>query len=113
MTLGIKECEKKYDSTDGQLQEKEGPPIARKILEKLRIQKETINEVCQIISCHHSPGEIDSLNFRILWDSDWLVNLKDECVLDDKGKLERTINKVFFTKVGKKLAQKIYLKKND
>ena len=82
--IGIKECEMKYNSTNGQLQEKEGPPIAREILESLKIREEIIDEVCRIIASHHSPGEVNTLNFKILWDADWLVNLKDEYDIRNK-----------------------------
>lgn len=107
--IGIKECEKKYRSSSGQLQEKEGPPIAREILHRLKIKKDVIEEVCKIIASHHSPGEVDSINFKILWDADWLVNLKDEVALKDKEKLKNTIDKVFLTRTGKEIAEKIYL----
>ncbi|OGX17039.1 MAG: hypothetical protein A3K83_06225 [Omnitrophica WOR_2 bacterium RBG_13_44_8b] len=107
--IGIKECERKYNSTNGQLQEKEGPPIARKILEDLKIRGEIIDEVCRIIASHHSPGEIDTLNFKILWDADWLVNLKDEYDTRDKKELERIVEKVFMTKSGKVKAREVYL----
>ena len=36
--IGIKVCEKKYNSTEGKLQEKEGPAVAREILENLIIK---------------------------------------------------------------------------
>lgn len=107
--IGIKECERKYNSTDGQLQEKEGPPIARKILQKLGIKQEVIDEVCKIIASHHSPGEVNTMNFKIVCDADWLVNLEDEFDLKDKKKLEKTIDKVFLTATGKQLAKEKYL----
>lgn len=107
--IGIKQCELKYNSTDGQLQEKEGPPIAGRILEKLRIKQEIIDDVCKIIASHHSPGEIDTLNFRILWDADCLVNLEDEFDLKNKEKLKEIIDKIFSTPAGKQLAEEIYL----
>lgn len=72
--IGIKECEHKYNSTNGQLQEKEGPPIARTILKKLNIDEKIINEVCKIIASHHSPGEINTLNFNIVFEADTAVN---------------------------------------
>jgi HD superfamily phosphodiesterase len=107
--IGIKECEKKYNSTDGQLQEKEGPPIAKEILEKVGIKQEIIDEVCKIIASHHSPGEIDTLNFKILWDSDWLVNIEDEFDLNNKEKLKRIIDKNFLTSAGKQIGKEKYL----
>ena len=110
--IGIKVCKKKYNSTGGQLQEKEGPPIARKILELLKVDSKIINEVCDIIASHHSPGEINTLNFKIIWDADWLVNLEDEYNIKNKEKLEKVINKIFLTKTGKNLGKLVYLNKS-
>ncbi|MFN3551361.1 MAG: HD domain-containing protein [Endomicrobiia bacterium] len=107
--IGIKECERKYNSTDGQLQEKEGPPIAREILQKIGIKQEIIDEVCKIIASHHSPGEIDTINFKILWDADLLVNIEDEFDLNDKEKLSKIIEKNFLTSTGKEIAKEKYL----
>lgn len=108
--IGIKECEKKYGSAAGHLQEKEGPPIAIKILCDLNVSKKVISEVSQIIASHHSPGEVDTLNFKILWDADWLVNLKDEYDIKDRKKLKDVIEKIFLTKTGKSKAEEIYIK---
>ncbi|MDP3791695.1 MAG: HD domain-containing protein [Candidatus Omnitrophota bacterium] len=108
--IGIKECEKKYNSTAGHLQEKEGPPIATGILHDLNVDEEIISEVCQIIASHHSPGEIDTANFRILWDADWLVNLRDEYDINDREKLKDVIKKVFLTATGRSRAEEIYIK---
>jgi HD superfamily phosphodiesterase len=106
---GIPEAEKKYGSSAGPYQEQEGPPVARGIMEKLGIAEGTINEVCNIIGNHHSPGKVDTLNFKILYDADWLVNLSDEYDCQDKEKLSRIISRVFLTDSGKKMARNIYL----
>src|SRR3989338_8158395 len=107
--VGIKVAEEKYGSSAGHYQEKEGPEIAKKILQKLSFKKEDIEEICSIIAHHHSPGKIDTQNFKVLYDADWLVNLKDEAHAKDKAKLKAIIHKVFLTETGKKLAEKIYL----
>lgn len=107
--VGIKVAEEKYGSSAGCHQEKEGPEIARKILLKMALKKEDIDEVCSIIAYHHSPGKINTHNFKILYDADWLVNLKDEVDTKDKTKLKAIIYKVFLTQTGKALAEKIYL----
>ncbi len=108
--IGIRECERKYNSVNGQLQEKEGPPIARNILEDLHADKRAIAEICRIIASHHSPGEIDTLNFKIIWDADRLVNLTDEYNINNKKKLKAIIEKTFLTGTGKMIAKGIYLK---
>ena len=107
--IGIHEAEKKYGSAAGSHQEKEGPPIARNILKKLGIDESIIEEICSIVGNHHSPEKIDTLNFKILYDADWLVNLPDEYNCKNKEKLSRIIEKIFLTDTGKKLAEKIYL----
>ncbi len=76
--IGIHEAERKYNSTAGNYQELEGPPIARNILEKIGADREMIDEVCDLIAHHHSPGHIQTLNFQILWEADSLVNLEEE-----------------------------------
>jgi HD superfamily phosphodiesterase len=107
--IGIHEAEKKYGSTSGKYQEIEGPPIARKILNRRALSVEQIDEICQIIAHHHSPGKINTRNFKILYDADWLVNLRDEYDIQDKNKLTNIIARVFLTDSGKALAREIYL----
>ena len=107
--IGIPNCKKKYKSIEGQLQEIEGPPVAREILESLNINEEIIKEVCEIVGCHHSPGEIETMNFKIMWDADCLVNLPDFYDIKDKTKLAEIINKTFMTKSGIEKAKEIYL----
>ena len=107
--IGIAVAEKKYGSASGHYQEKEGPPLARKILEVLGYDSGMIEEICGIVGNHHSPGKVNSMNFKILYDADWLVNLPDE-TKGDKKKLERMIDRVFLTQTGKELAREIYLR---
>lgn len=107
--VGIKIAEQKYGSSAGHYQEKEGPDEAKRILLKLAFKKEDIEEICLIIANHHSPGRVNTQNFKVLYDADWLVNLKDEVDTDDREKLKEIIEKVFLTPSGKELAKKIYL----
>lgn len=107
--IGIKEAEKKYGSSAGKYQEKEGPALAREFLLKMEIKKEDIDQICEIVAHHHSPGKIDTQNFKILYDADGIVNLKEEVGLKDKVRLKETINKVFLTRTGKEIAKEVYL----
>ncbi|MEW6141802.1 MAG: HD domain-containing protein [Chloroflexota bacterium] len=110
--IGIHEAERKYNSTAGKYQEIEGPPIARSILNRLGFQPEQIDEICNIIAHHHSPGIINTQNFKILYDADWLVNLRDEYDIKDRQKLTNIIDRVFLTDTGKSMARAIYLGKH-
>ena len=107
--VGIKVAEEKYGSAAGHYQEKEGPEIARSLLLKTGLDKKKIDEICHIIGHHHSPGKINTHNFMVLYDADWLVNLKDEVGIADKDKLKQLISKTFLTSTGKLMAEKFYL----
>lgn len=107
--IGIHQAEAKYHSTAGRYQEVEGPPIARPILARIGFTPEEITEICDIIAHHHSPGVITSHNFGVLYDADWLVNLKDEYDIRNTAKLARIIDRVFLTESGKNLARAEYL----
>jgi HD superfamily phosphodiesterase len=107
--IGIHEAEKKYASTAGNYQEKEGPPIAREILQRLNVQKEMVDEICDVVGHHHSPKDEETLNFQILYEADWLVNIEEEGISKDREKVEKVIGKVFKTTTGRKLAEELYL----
>ena len=111
--IGIHQAQKKYGSTAGKYQEKEGPSIARRLLTRLGFEKNQIEEICAIIAHHHSPGKINTQNFRLLYDADRLVNLRNEHDIRDRDKLGNIIEKVFLTSSGKALAREIYLHDNN
>jgi hypothetical protein len=111
--IGIHQAEKKYGSTAGKFQEIEGPPIAEPILKDSGFPSEKIEHVCKIIANHHTARDINTVNtleFRVIWDADWLVNIPDECGKMSKDKLQKFVEKIFRTNWGKKLAQEIHLR---
>lgn len=111
--VGIKPAEEKHGSAAGKYQEIEGgPPVAKKILSRTGLKKTIIEEICILIGNHHSPGEIDTSNFKLLYDADWLVNLPAEYNLENETpkKIKQIIEKLYLTKSGKELARKNFLK---
>ncbi len=110
--IGIHEAERRHGSSAGHYQELEGPPLARSILKTLGADEALIEEVCQIIAHHHRPGIVDTLNFRVLYDADMLVNLAENVNGKDKDNLARVIEQTFLTDSGKELA-KLFLTKGD
>jgi hypothetical protein len=103
--IGIQEAERKHGSSAGRYQEIEGPPIARRILAKLGFDRQTSDHVCRIVGSHHSAKDIDTPEFRIVWDADWLVNIPDEHPGASHEKLTALIARVFKTSKGRELAQ--------
>lgn len=104
--VGIKVCEQKYGSCDGKLQEKEGPAVARKLLERLEYQPEVIETVCDLVGKHHTYDNIDSMIYQILVEADFLVNLYEENV--PRVNCELTCAKIFKTPTGKTICQTMY-----
>ena len=106
--IGIKQAEEKYGSASVEDQEKMGPDIARDILNRLNVQRGIVEEICDIIGHHHHPRKTETLNFQILYEADWLVNVEDNGFSKDPKKLEEIIDKNFKTVTGKKFAKEIY-----
>jgi hypothetical protein len=109
--IGIQEAERKFQSTEAKYQEKECPPIARDILTKLGAQPDLIDEVCDIIAHHHHPRPEETVNFKAVYDADWMVNLEETQKGNalDSEKLAALIEKNFLTENGRKLAKTIFL----
>jgi hypothetical protein len=36
-----------------------------------------VEEVCDIVGHHHHPRQEETLNFKVLYDADWIANLED------------------------------------
>lgn len=111
--IGIQEAERKYGSSAGKYQEIEGPPIAKEILKRYSFTNETIEHICRIIANHHSAKDIDTIEFRIVWDADWLVNIPEMLEEADRRKLKDVVNRTFKTNKGRELAEVIYIKRYD
>lgn len=107
--IGIQQAERKHGSSAGIYQEIEGPSIARAILERQGVSADMIDHICEIVGQHHSAKTIDTLEFRIVWDADWLVNIPEELGSPGKEKLATAIEKIFKTNSGKKLAKEMYI----
>ena len=108
--IGIQEAEHKYGSSAGNYQEVEGPPIAEEILKKFDISAEAVERICRIIANHHSAKDIDTIEFRVVWDADWLVNIPTDFKEASKKKLQEIIDKTFKTDEGRRLAAELFVK---
>jgi HD superfamily phosphodiesterase len=106
--IGIVLAERKYNSSAARYQEQEGPAVAREILERLGAKATLVDEVCDIVGHHHHPREAETLNFKVLYDADLIVNLED--ARKENGiapeKIESIIAKKFLTAAGREEARK-------
>jgi hypothetical protein len=102
--IGIKEALRKHGSEAAPYQEKEGGPIARAILQKLRFPRAVVNRVSFIVAHHHTAAAIDGQDFQIIWEADLLVNTETRRPLPDPEDLRSIIDHNFKTASGKRLA---------
>lgn len=107
--IGIQEAERKHGSNAGRFQELEGPPIATAIMKQMKLDPETMDHVARIVGSHHSARDIDTTEFRIIWDSDWLVNIPEEFPNLSQEKMAKLIGKVFKTDTGRQAARERFL----
>lgn len=99
--IGIRVAEEKYGRCDGKLQEQEGPIIAQKMLSQLGFENYIVERICFLIGHHHTYDNIDGLDYQILVEADFLVNLYE----DDSGKraIDKAYKRIFKTETGKKI----------
>ncbi len=107
--IGIHLCEEKYGSSNGKLQEKEGPAIAEKLLKELQFEENVIERVKYLIAHHHTYDAIDGIDYQIMIEADYLVNA-DESNFSGNN-VRNMLEKVFKTETGKFLLQSMYQKR--
>lgn len=76
--IGIHVAEKKYGHQNGKLQEQEGPAAARALMAPLGFTENQIRRVEYLVGHHHTYTNIDSLDYQILVEADFIVNLYEE-----------------------------------
>jgi len=110
--IGIKEAERKFRSTAARYQHAEGPPIARDLLAGLGAESGLIDEVCDIIGHHHAPREVETTNFKVLYDADLIVNLEEKYreAPPAAEKLEKVLTGSFLTDSGRRTARSVLVK---
>jgi HD superfamily phosphodiesterase len=105
--IGIKEAERQYNSTAGNYQELLGPPIARELLAEFNWDEPFLNRVCFLIGNHHSYSKIDHLDFQILVEADFLVNINEDRMLVPQ--IESIRDKYFKTRTGQEFLRMMFL----
>ena len=104
--IGIKLAEEKYGSNEGKYQEIEGPAVAETIMKKFGYEIELVNRVKYLIAHHHTYDQIDGIDYQILVEADFIVNLDEENV--SQTAVKKVEEKIFKTASGKKLLEKTF-----
>lgn len=103
--IGIKPAYEQYGNCAGPHQEKLGPPAADKLLHALSLPEDTIQRACFLIGHHHTTTGVDAMDWRILLEADYLVNMIEGGAA--QYAIDHTRDTVFETAEGKRLLERI------
>lgn len=105
--IGIKKSEEIYGDSKGPHQEELGPDLAEQMLTHLGYEEKIIQRVSYLVGHHHSYSQIEGLDYQILVEADFLVNLYEDQA-EDKT-IQTAYKKIFKTETGKKLCRTMFL----
>lgn len=106
--IGIKESERKYYSSAAKYQEMEGPAVASDILKEFNLNKNFMDRIIYLIGNHHTYSKIDSVDFQILVEADFIVNIFEDCL--EKEQVQIIKEKYFKTSSGISFLKSMYIK---
>ena len=107
--IGIRICEQKYGLCDGKHQELEGPAEAKKLLLTTEnYTYEQIERVCWLVGHHHTYTDINDIDYQLLVEADFLVNIYEDRFTHEM--IENVRDKIFKTQSGIKYLEDMYLK---
>jgi HD superfamily phosphodiesterase len=105
--IGIHKSEEKYGSSNGKYQEREGPGEAQGLLQEVGGYTEgQIDRVCYLVGHHHTYDNINGMDYQILVDADFLVNIYEDGLSEQAVRNVR--EKIFKTQAGINLLENIY-----
>lgn len=104
--IGIHPAEAKYGRCDGKLQEQEGPEPAGEILKELDFTETDIERICYLIAHHHTYENVEGMDYRILLEADFLVNLYEDDL--PESAVRAALQNIFRTETGIWICKKMY-----
>ncbi len=104
--IGIKEAERKYNASTGKYQEIEGPYVARELLFEMPIEVLELERICFLIGHHHTYACIDGIDFQILVEADFLVNIYEDQM--NEQQIKSICEKYFKTTTGIEMLKSCY-----
>ena len=105
--IGIRASEQKYGHQNGKLQEQEGPAVAREMLTRLGGYSERqIERICWLVGHHHTYNVCEDLDYQILIEADFIVNLYED---NESPHAIRAVRKnIFRTGSGTKMLETMF-----
>ena len=88
------------------MQEKEGPAIAKKLLQELGFAGDISERVQYLIAHHHTYDKIDGMDYQILVEADFLVNIMEDNL--SKEAASHAYHTIFKTECGKQICRDMF-----
>lgn len=104
--IGIHRAEALYGSSAGKYQEELGPAEAEALLRTLNAPSALTARVSYLVGHHHTYTNIDGLDYQILVEADFLVNLYEDQV--PAAAKKHAYASIFRTESGKRLCRELY-----
>lgn len=81
-------------------------PVAQQLLERLGFTSDVISRVKFLVAHHHTYDCIDGIDYQILVEADFIVNMdEDEMSIDA---INRCVEKIFKTQSGIKICNNLF-----
>ncbi len=104
--IGIKPAEATYGSSMGKYQEQLGPQPARELLSACGVDDAAIERICYLVAHHHTYSCIEGLDYQILVEADFIVNIYEGAKPQQVAISVR--NKIFKTSCGRQILSKSF-----
>ena len=105
--IGIKPAEQTYGSSAGKYQEELGPAPARAMMLECGFTPAQADRVAYLVGHHHTYTNIDGMDYQILVEADFLVNLYEDSV--PKAAAQNALDKIFKTQTGKTICKEMFV----
>ena len=105
--VGIRTSEQKYGYQNGKLQEQEGPAVARELLAQIGgYTDQQIERICWLVANHHTYHVCEDLDYQILIEADFLVNLFEDN--ESMNAIRAVRRNIFRTESGTKMIETMF-----
>ena len=105
--IGIPEALKKHNSMDAPYQEREGPAVARKLMNDAGVRPDILERVCYIVGHHHTADKVDGADFQVIWEADFIVNIDEKNIVLEADDVESAVAENLKTKTGRTLIREV------
>ena len=99
-------CREKYGNTNGKNQELESEPLVKEFFEGMPVSEQKVERIIWLVTHHHTYTNIDGIDYQILIEADFLVNIMDEGL--SKEAALKAYHSIFKTACGKTICREMF-----